>query len=275
MQNRSAVWCSSTLDAFSNKFIQPDRKSGGLLWRLTLDTPREKKRKKNTAAKWQNISSKRKSTSNPHSPAPGVLSLQRVNGRCVFSYLFGCRTLWTFCTCQISTHFPANEMFTIVPDSKWWLIGCQLTDTLFRRILHGTEPRFCPRIIRTQLEKGGRRGTCLDLREILFNKAMVLVLMLEDDGVEVCGVRLSVSLGLCRDKTVVHGLVRFLHKNYSVKVWKRSCSAVETWFRRCKHGWKLSRGPFRKLCRIYTLRNVEKQSWTVVSGLVSTWQFTL
>lgn len=29
----------------------------------------------------------------------------------------------------------------------------------------------------------------MDLREILFNKAMVLVLMLEDDGVEVCVVR--------------------------------------------------------------------------------------
>lgn len=55
--------------------------------------------------------------------------------------------------------------------------------------------------------------------------------------------KLSVSLGfmLCRNKTVAYGLVRFLHKNYSVKVWKRSCSAVATWFCRCKHGWKLSR----------------------------------
>lgn len=31
----------------------------------------------------------------------------------------------------------------------------------------------------------------MDIREILFSKAMVLVLMLEDDGVEVCGVRPS------------------------------------------------------------------------------------
>ena len=48
--------CSVMLDAFSNKFIQPGRKSGGLLRSLTLHTRTKTREKNNTAAKMTKIS---------------------------------------------------------------------------------------------------------------------------------------------------------------------------------------------------------------------------
>ena len=107
-RNRSAAWCSTPFQ--TSLYSQAGR--AAVCCEASRSTHEQRQGKKITLQqKWQkyHISSKRKSTSNPQSSAPGVLSLHRVYGRCFFSYLFGCRTLCTLCTCQISTHFPCQR----------------------------------------------------------------------------------------------------------------------------------------------------------------------